>query len=60
MDLHTPEEGDAKALKVFWEQIQERERKAEKIANDIFPMDFHIYEIACPGNGMIQCSCWTF
>ena len=54
MDLQTPEEEDAEALKAFWEQIQERERKAEEIDDDIFPMDFHIYEIAWPGNGMMQ------
>ena len=54
MDLQTPEEEDAEALKAFWEQIQEREKKAGEIADDIFPMDFHIYEIACPGSGMMQ------
>lgn len=54
MDLQTPEEEDAEAFRAFWEQIQERERKAAEIADDVFPMDFHIYEIACPGNGMMQ------
>ena len=54
MDLQTPGEEDTEAFKAFWEQIQERERKAEEIADDIFPMDFHIYEIACPRNGMMQ------
>ena len=54
MDLQTPEEEDAEVFKAFWEQIQERERKAEEIADDLFPMDFHIYEIPCPGSGMMQ------
>lgn len=54
MDLKPPEEEDMEALKAFWEQIQERERKSEEIADDVFPMDFHIYEIAWPGNGMMQ------
>ena len=45
MNLEPPEREDVEALKVFLEQIQERDRKAEEIADDIFPMDFHIYEI---------------
>ena len=54
-ELQAPEGEDMEALRVFWEQqIQERNRKAEEIADDIFPMDFHIYEIAWPGNGWMQ------
>ena len=48
MDLETPEREDMEALKVFWEKIQERERRVEEISDDIFPMDFHIYELKCP------------
>ena len=31
--------------KAFFGQIQERDRMAEEIADDIFPIDFHIYEV---------------
>ena len=45
---------DMEALQAFWEQIEERENKAAEIADDIFPIDFHIYEIKCPENCMMQ------
>ncbi len=45
VDLKPPEGEDVEALKAFCEQIQEREKIAAKIADDIFPIDFHIYEI---------------
>lgn len=54
MDLEPPESEDVEALKAFWEQIQEREKMATEIADDIFPLDFHIYEIKCPENCMMQ------
>jgi len=54
MELEPPEGEDMESLKAFWEQIQERERKAVEIADDIFPLDFHIYEIRLPGDGMMQ------
>lgn len=54
MDLEPPEGEDVEALKAFWEQIQEREKMAAEIADDIFPLDFHIYEIKCPENCMMQ------
>ena len=54
MDLETPEREDMEALKAFWEKIQERDRRAEEIADDIFPLEFHIYEIIWPENGRIQ------
>ena len=54
MGLEPPEGEDVEALKAFWEQIQEREKMAEEIADDIFPLDFHIYEIKCPENCMMQ------
>ena len=41
------------ALKAFWEQVQEREKMAAEIADDIFPVDFHIYAIKCPENCMM-------
>lgn len=54
MALEPPEGEDAETLKVFLEQIQERNRRVEEIADDIFPIDFHIYEIKCLGNGRMQ------
>ena len=54
VDLKPPEGEDVEALKAFWEQIQEREKMAAEIADDIFPLDFHIYEIMCPENCRMQ------
>lgn len=54
MDLKPPKGEDVEAFNVFWEQIQERDRMAEEIADDIFPMDFHIYEIRWAENGQMQ------
>lgn len=51
MDLEPPESEDVEALKAFMEQIEERSNKAAEIADDIFPMDFHIYEIKWPEDG---------
>ena len=45
MGLEPPEGEDVEAIKAFWEQIQEREKMAAEIADDIFPLDFHIYEV---------------
>ena len=50
VDLKPSEGEDVEALKAFWEQIQKREKMAAEIADDIFPVDFHIYEIKCPEN----------
>ncbi len=54
MDLEPPKGEDVEALKAFWEQIQGREKMATEIADDIFPLDFHIYEVKCPKNCMMQ------
>lgn len=54
MNLELPKGEDVEALKAFWEKIQERDRRAEEIADDIFPMDFQIYEIKWAGNDRIQ------
>ena len=54
MDLEPPEGEDVEAIKAFCEQIQERNDRAAEIADDIFPIDFHIYEIKCPGNCIMQ------
>ena len=54
MNLKPPEGEDVEALKAFLDQIQERNRMAAEIADDIFPIDFHIYEIKWPENGWMQ------
>ncbi len=54
MDLELPEGEDMESLKAFWEQTQERERRAEEIADDIFPIDFHIYEIRWAENDRMR------
>ena len=54
MDLELPKRDDVETLKTFFEQIQKREKIAAEIADDIFPLDFHIYEIKCPKNCMMQ------
>ena len=54
MDLEPPEGEDVEALKAFWEQIREREKVAAEIADDTFPVDFHIYEIKCPKSCRMQ------
>ncbi len=54
MDLKPPEGEDVEALKTFCGQIQEREKMAAEIAENIFPLDFHIYEIRCPKNCMMR------
>ena len=45
INLEPPEGEDVEALKAFCEKIQERRNRAAEIADDIFPIDFHIYEI---------------
>lgn len=54
MDLEPPEGEDVEALKVFCEKIQERCDRAAEIADDIFPMDFHIYEIKWAENDRMR------
>ncbi len=54
VELKPPEREDMEALKAFWEQLQEQEKRAAEIADDIFPLDFHIYEIRGPKNCKMQ------
>lgn len=54
INLEPPEEKDMEKLKTFWEQIQKREKTAAEIADDIFPMDFHIYEIKWSENDRMR------
>lgn len=54
MNLEPPAGEDVEALKAFMEQIQERCDRAAEIADDIFSIDFHIYEIIWPENGRMR------
>lgn len=57
--LHYYEENgeDVEALKAFCEKIQERRNRAAEIADDIFPIDFHIYEIKWSENDRLLAFC---
>ena len=54
MNLEPPDGEDVEALKIFMEQIHERNRMAAEIADDIFPIDFHIYEIKWAENDRMR------
>ena len=54
MNLEPPDGEDMEALKTFMEQIQERCDRAAEIADDIFPIDFHIYEIKWAENDRMR------
>ena len=54
VNLEPPDGEDVEALKVFMEQIQERCDRAAEIADDIFPIDFHIYEIKWAENDRMR------
>ena len=54
MNLEPPDGEDVEALKAFMEQIQEQCNRAAEIADDIFPVDFHIYEIKWAENDRMR------
>ena len=54
INLELPEGEDVEALKAFCEKIQERRNRAAEIADDIFPIDFHIYEIKWSENDRMR------
>lgn len=54
INLEPPEGEDVEALKAFCEKIQERRNRAAEIEDDIFPIDFHIYEIKWSENDRMQ------
>ena len=57
INLEPPEGEDVETLKAFCEKIQERRNRAAEIADDIFPIDFHIYEIKWSENDRLLASC---
>ena len=54
INLEPPEGEDVETLKAFCEKIQERRNRAAEIADDIFPIDFHIYEIKWSENDRMR------
>lgn len=57
MDLKPPKGAyseNMEAWKTFWDKLKEREKRANEIADDVFPIDFHMYEIRCAENGRLQ------
>ena len=54
INLEPPEGEDVEALKAFCEKIQERRNRAAEIADDIFPIDFHIYQIKWSENDRMR------
>ena len=54
MNLEPPDGEDMEALKTFMRQIQERCDRAAEIADDIFPIDFRIYEIKWAENDRMR------
>ncbi len=54
INLKPPEGENVEALKAFCEKVQERRNRAAEIADDIFPIDFHIYEIKWSENDRMR------
>ncbi|MDE7017179.1 MAG: hypothetical protein K2P65_06325 [Lachnospiraceae bacterium] len=50
----TPPRHDADSVQEFFDQIALRSKRAEAVPDDIFPIDFHLYEITFPDNGNMQ------
>ena len=36
---------DARSLNEFWKKLELRRKKAQTVGDDVFPMDYHLYEI---------------
>ena len=53
INIEHPKDYDEKSLKDLWKQIELRSKKAEEIGNDVFPIDYHLYEIPYFGGGRI-------
>lgn len=53
VNIKTPKEYDETSLKELWKQIELRSKKAEEIGNDVFPIDYHLYEISYFDKGKV-------
>lgn len=45
MEIKCPEEVTRESMQAFFERVKMRSQKAVDISEDVFPLDFHIYEI---------------
>lgn len=54
INLEPPDGEDLEALKAFCEKVQKQCDRAAEIADDIFPIDFHIYEIKWAENDRMR------
>lgn len=53
-EIKPPKRNDAEALQEFFEQIELRSKRAGAVADEVFPIDFHLYEIKFPDGGNMQ------
>jgi len=53
-ELKCPAGYDEKSLREFFEQVEIRSQKALNIPEELFPMDFRIYEIQVPDVGQVE------
>ena len=52
--MRRPVDYDEKSLREFFAQIEFRSQKAASISEELFPMDFHVYEMQIPNVGQIE------
>ncbi len=52
--IRTPDGTEEADLKEYWRQIELRDRKAREVPEEIFSLDYHIYEIEDPERNGIQ------
>lgn len=55
-EIQKPKQYDEASLREFWQQVEARSQRVREIPEELFPMDFHVYEIRVPDKGSIQCT----
>ncbi len=53
-ELNCPAGYDEKSLREFFEKVELRSQKAERIPDELFPMEFQVYEIQVPDVGQVE------
>ena len=53
-EIEKPDFENEASVREYFAKIKERQEKAAAIPDEIFPIDFHMYEIKCPGGGNIM------